>query len=114
MDNLTLLLLLFAGSGLLLIGLSLPLIQRRVRPNTWYGFRARRTLENPTIWYDVNAYAGRRLLISGIITTVAAVVLYFLPGLTIDGYALGVLFCGGVPLTIGLTQSFQYLKRLDK
>lgn len=113
MDPLTLLLLLFVGSGLVLIGISIPLIQRRIKPNYWYGFRTRRTLSDPVLWYDVNAYAGKRFLVSGIISTIAAIVLYFIPGLTVDGYALGLLFFGVVPVTIGLAQSFRYLRQLD-
>jgi hypothetical protein len=113
MNDLTLLMLLFAVSGLVLIGISIPLIQRRIKPNYWYGFRVRRTLENPQIWYAVNAYAGKRMLVSGIITTVAALVLYLFPGLTIDGYALAMLFFAVIPLTIGFWQSFHYLNRLE-
>ena len=113
MNSLTLLLL-FASSGLLLIGLSIPLIQRRVKPNYWYGFRTRRTLNSPQIWYDVNAYAGKRLLISGFITTIAAIVLYCIPGLTEDGYALGMTVFALLPLTLGVLQSIRYLDRLDK
>lgn len=37
----------YAGSGLLLIALSIPLIRRRVRPNWIYGFRVPRTVNNP-------------------------------------------------------------------
>ncbi len=112
MNPFTLLLLLFVGSGLVLIGLAIPLMQRRVKPNYWYGFRTRRTLSDPHIWYAVNEHAGKRLLISGVITVVAAMALYLIPGLTIDGYALGMLFMAVAPLTIGLWQSSQYLKQL--
>jgi hypothetical protein len=113
MNPLTLLFLVFVGSGLVLIAISIPLIQQRIKPNYWYGFRTRRTLGNPDIWYEVNSYAGKRLLISGIISTVAAIVLYYMPGLTIDGYAWGMLIFAVVPLTIGLAQSFRFLDRLD-
>jgi len=106
--------LLFAGSGLLLIGISIPLIQRRIKPNFWYGFRTRRTLSSPAVWYDVNAYAGKRLLVSGIITTVAAVVLYFIPGTAFDGYTLSITIFALGPLTISVLQSFRYLDRLAK
>ena len=113
MNPLTLLMVLFVGSGLGLIALSIPLIRRRVKPNYWYGFRTRRTLNDPAIWYEVNAYAGKRLLICGIITIVAALILYFIPGLTVDGYALGMLFFALVPLTIGVAQSLRYADRLS-
>jgi hypothetical protein len=112
MNPLTLLMLLFVGSGLLLVGISIPLIQRRVKPNYWYGFRTRRTLSDPQTWYDVNAYAGKRLLISGLITTIAAIMLFFVPGLTVDGYSLGMTVFALGPLTIGIVQSFRYLNRL--
>jgi hypothetical protein len=110
-NPLTLLLLLFVGAGLLLIAISIPLMQRRIKPNYWYGFRTKRTLSNPDIWYEVNAYAGKRLLVSGFMTTMAAIGLYFIPRLTIDGYAWSMLFFALVPLTIGVWQSFQYLDR---
>jgi uncharacterized membrane protein len=113
MDPLTLLLLLFVGAGLLLAGISVPLIQRRIKPNWWYGFRVQRTLSDPNRWYDVNAYAGKRLLASGLITALAAIVLYFVPGLTVDGYALAVTVFAVVPLAIGVWQSFRYLNWMD-
>ena len=55
----TSLLILYVGSGLLLIILAVPLIQRRVPPNIWYGFRLPQTLNDPEIWYAVNEYGGR-------------------------------------------------------
>jgi len=111
MNPLTLFLLLFVGSGLLLIGISIPLIQRRIKLNDWYGFRTKRTLSNSQIWYDVNAYAGRRLFVSGVITIIAASVLYFVPRITVEGYALGMTVFALSPLTIGILQSFRYLNR---
>jgi uncharacterized membrane protein len=112
MNPLTFLLLLFVSAGLLLVGISIPLIQRRIKPNYWYGFRTKRTLSDPAVWYDVNAYAGKRLLVCGFITAIAAIALYFVPGLTIDGYALGMAFFALMPLVITLAQSFRHLTRL--
>jgi hypothetical protein len=44
-------LLVFAVAAcLLLSGLSLPLIWRKVGPNPWYGFRVRQTLDDPAVW----------------------------------------------------------------
>ena len=113
-NPLTYLLLLFVGAGLLLVGISIPLNQRRIEPNGGYGFRTKRTLSNSAVWYEVNVYAGKRLLISGLITAVAAIGRYFIPGLTVDGYALGMMVCALGPMIIGLWQSFRYLKRLTE
>jgi hypothetical protein len=114
MDPLTFLMLLFVGSGLLLAGISIPLIQRRIKPNYWYGFRTRHTLENPQVWYDVNAYAGRQLLVSGLMTAIAAIGLYLIPCITVDGYALGMTVFALGPLIVGLWQSFRYLDRCEQ
>ena len=87
------LMLLYVGSGLLLTILAVPLIRRKIKPNGLYGFRTKTTMENPKLWYKVNEYSGRRLLVAGIGTMVASLVIYAWPGLnlTVDEYALAVL-----------------------
>ncbi|CAG0937065.1 hypothetical protein TFLX_05971 [Thermoflexales bacterium] len=112
MNPFTLLALVFAGTGLVLAGIAIPLILRRVKPNYWYGFRTKRTLSDPKIWYEVNAYFGKRLLICGLSAAIGAAVLYRVPGLTIDGYALGMTIVALVPLVITMTQSLHYLDQL--
>ena len=100
--------------GLLLAGLSVPLLLDKIPPNGWYGFRVPSTLYNEQLWYKVNRYSARWLLLAGIITVVAAVALYFVPGLTVDRYAwllLAVFILSFVP---GVVLSFRYLRRLQK
>jgi len=65
----------FVGAGLLMMGLSVPLILRRVKPNYWYGFRTPKTMGSERIWYDANAYAGQMLLRVAIVFVAAAIVL---------------------------------------
>ncbi len=89
-----------------------PLIQRRVRPNHGYGFRVRRTLEDPNLWYPANAYSGWWVLRVGVAEIVVAAALYFVPELNVALYASIVGVVGGV--IIGLIQTFRYLHRLDK
>jgi hypothetical protein len=108
------LLALYVGAGLLLIGLSVPLIRRKVRPNAWYGFRVRQTLASPDIWYATNAYAGKCLLMVGVITVLTAVGLYRVPGITLDAYALA---CAGISLAalaVCGVQCFRYLAKLTR
>jgi uncharacterized membrane protein len=105
---------LYIGGGLLLTGLSIPLILRKVKPNYWYGFRVKATLEDPVIWYEVNAYAGRRLMVVGLLTVVAATGLYFTPNLSLDSYALGCMAVSVGGLTLTLIQSARYLKSFKK
>ena len=107
-----LLLCLFLASGGVLIGLSIPLIQRKVPPNPLYGFRVRRTLEDPNIWYPANAYSGWRMLWLGSAIMIAAIVAYFVPGLDDAWYAYLVGIVAVIGVIAGLVQSFRYLRKL--
>jgi len=100
--------------GLLLAGLSVPLLLDKIPPNGWYGFRVPSTLYNEQLWYKVNRYAARWMLLAGIITVVAAVALYFVPGLTVDRYAWLLLAAFALPFAVGVVLSFRYLRRLQK
>jgi len=50
------------GVGLLNIALAVPLIRRRIKPNGSYGVRFPSTLEDESVWYDINARGGRHLV----------------------------------------------------
>src|SRR3954452_20064527 len=108
------LLLLFVCSGLILVGLSIPLIMGQIGPNPWYGFRVRRTLSDPAVWYAVNAYSAKWLLAVGIVNIVSAVVLYFVPEIDVAIYAscCGVIAVAG--LAVGLVQSLRFLRSVSR
>ena len=110
----TTLLILYVGSGLLLVLVSLPLLWGKIPPNPIYGFRVRATLENPAIWYPANRYAAKRLIWTGVVVVAAALILYRIPGLSLDRYALGCLAVFMVTLAAALIQSFRYLWSLTR
>jgi len=91
----------FALSGLLVVGLAIPMMRRKVKPNWLYGFRTRKTLSEEGVWYAANAYAGRWLLGTGIAWTLGAIVLRLIPGVgdNLDAYALA--FTVVMLLTVG-------------
>ena len=108
------LLALYALSGLLLAGLSVPLILHKIPPNGLYGFRIPSTFENPKLWYKVNAYAGRRFLVVGLGTAVGSIILYFTSPPNVDIYALS---CLGMFLAFflwGIITSYLYLKEIQR
>jgi hypothetical protein len=43
--------------------ISIPLIKGRVPINKIYGFRIRKAFESEELWYKINAYGGRQLLL---------------------------------------------------
>ena len=104
---------LYTVSGLFLVLIALPLIANKIKPNYWYGFRVRQTLENPQIWYQVNCYAGKRLLAAGIAILISGIAFSFIPGISVDAYALACLAVTCLALGIGLGQSWRYMKSLS-
>lgn len=103
------LLVLYVGLSVLFIALAIPLIQKRVPPNGIYGFRVPKTLNNPDIWYAVNAHFAVRMMWVGIITLIMSLVLFAIPGLSVDAYSLLVLAVIGIGLLIAIVQSFAYM-----
>ena len=112
MDDKQLLLVIYLIMGLLLIGLSIPLMLNKIKPNGLYGFRVAKTMNNPDIWYAVNHHFSYRLFWSGATCVVASIALYLVPGLSIDGYALIVLGGFAIVFLVGLIQSIRYLQTL--
>jgi uncharacterized membrane protein len=105
-------LILYLVSGLLLIGLSIPLIMQKIKPNGLYGFRVQQTLDNPELWYKTNRYSGKWLLTAGIAIVLVALGFYFIPGISVDAYALACLAVFATVLFAGLILSWRYMKSL--
>lgn len=107
------LLALYSFGGLLLAGLSVPLILRKIPPNGLYGFRVPATLKDSNLWYRVNEYAGRRFLVVGLGTAVSASILYYTTNPDVDNFALS---CLGVFLALflwGMITSVLYLRTIQ-
>ena len=107
------LLIIYVGGGLILALISLPLSYGKIKPNSLYGFRIPATLEDPDLWYPVNQYAAKRLLIVGLVMIAAAIGLYFWPGISVDEYAYAFLGIFLAAIIIVIIQSVRYLRRLQ-
>ena len=93
----------FWSLGLVMIGVAIPLMKRKVPRNHFYGMRTRETLKSDAVWYEANAYAGKYLLWIGIGTILVSSSLFTLPWRNMDHYAyvcLGLLFVNFVQLFI--------------
>ena len=112
MTDKELLLLLYCAAGVLLAGLSIPLIRKKVPPNSLYGFRIPKTMDNPELWYLVNHYSARRMLWTAIAFAMTALVLYFIPGISLDTYAMLCLGVFSIGMIITIVQTVNYLRSL--
>ena len=107
-----LVLILDVSLSLLSTVLAVPPMRRKVAPIFLYGFRVRRTLEDPRVWYDANAFAGRCLFGFGLGTGLACLALYFLPAIEPVVSALACLMIVLVGLAVSLILSFRFLNQL--
>jgi hypothetical protein len=80
--------LVFGASGLLLIALAVPLIRGRVAPNPLYGLRCRETMADPVVWYRANALSARWMAALGASLVALAGGLPWFPGISAKVHAL--------------------------
>ncbi len=103
----------FIVTGFLFIGMAIPLIHRKIPPNSFYGFRVAETLADKKLWYDVNEYSARLLRNFGI-HILAAVPLLLQMDITPAMYTMiltGFTLIGTIVLII---LSFRYLRSVKK
>ena len=93
--------------------LAIPLIARKVPRNRIYGFRTRATLSAETLWLEVNAYFGRRLLVASVFSALAVVALYY-TSLTADWFIYTGLSALTVPGLAAALDTSLYIRRIRK
>jgi hypothetical protein len=103
---------LFLAVGGVIALVSVPLILGRIGPNPWYGFRVKKTRDDPAAWFAANRYAASRMLAgSGLFMAVAVGAYALLPRLGVTGYALTCLAALVVPMAVTIVQTLRYLGR---
>jgi uncharacterized membrane protein len=85
--------------------LCIPLVLKLVPPNRLYGFRTRKTLSSPEIWYPANVFAGYALMIAAAVT---ALIISCVP--QVSEFAAAVILV--VLILCATAASFAYLKRI--
>ena len=108
----TMLCMISAGAVLLIL-LSIPLYFKRIGPNGLYGFRVKKTMENPELWYPVNKYASIWLMLTGLAILIAGVGMYFFtPGISLDTYSLTCVAVLTVALVVTIIMTTRYMNTL--
>ncbi len=110
----TTMLIMQACTSLVLIGWSIPLIRRMVPPNHWYGFRVPRTLRDPIVWYEANAYSGKCLVGAGLAILIGSGSLYAVAVLDGPSYATACAVVALGALAVAVILSFRFLGRLPE
>ena len=79
------------------VAMGIPCSMGLVPPNRLYGFRTRKTLQDPDVWYPTNRVAGFWGIATGIVTAVVSIST-FLAGLGLPAAAWVNLF----PVVVGI------------
>ena len=103
--------------GLVIAGISVPMVLDKVPPNHLYGFKTKKTLSSKEFWYKSNRRAGKEFAIAGLAISVGSLVLLTLSSVShvpLPGYVLAILNPALVilPVLIAMLRSFLYLRRL--
>jgi uncharacterized membrane protein len=94
--------------GLLQILIGLPLLNRKVPRNYFYGIRTRAALASDQRWYDINAYAGRQLVIWSVIMFLNGLAGFFIPRDASDAYLALTLALAAVAVVVPLLLTFSW------
>ncbi len=94
-------------AGLIILALGVPLFLGKVPPNSLYGLRTDKTLENEEVWYRGNRFAGAALVVAGALILLASTVL----ARSMFEGPLGMVIVLGVVL-LALVASLAYVARL--
>jgi uncharacterized membrane protein len=100
--------------GLLFAAVGRPLMRRKIGPNSAYGYRVGKTLNDPNVWYDANEYCGRCFFWYGVTIALSGLVLFFIPAVDGLAYMVTLPVVLAVGLCVCLILSSLYLDRITK
>jgi uncharacterized membrane protein len=92
--------------------IALPLMLRKVPPNPVYGFRTPTTLKNESIWYETNAYFGRGMLLSSVISALLIVVLHGVWTVPDERFLLASVGALVVPFFVATVAAFRFSRSM--
>jgi uncharacterized membrane protein len=53
--------------GFVIIGVSLPLVKRKIKRNHWYGIRIPEAFKSEERWLEINQYGGHLMIRLGVV-----------------------------------------------
>jgi len=106
-------LVLFVIGGVLSVALGLPLQYEKVPPNWFYGFRTRKTVSNPEIWYPVNRILGIDMIRMGVVIAASALIMLAFRRSVAPEAAVGIVAAIGGAMSLWMViHGFSVLRRM--
>lgn len=97
-------------SGLLFVGLSIPLLKGKIKMNAAYGVRFPSSYQSDEAWYNINKYGAKQLIIWSIPLFITAIIAAFLQELSeLVHFLLVILPC--IVIIFPVMQTYLYAKK---
>lgn len=110
-DDVQLVGLVIALAGLVVIGISIPLIFRRIPMNRFYGMRIPKSFVSDANWYATNVYGGRVLVIAGAIISLVGLIIRFRPPTRDDAIVIAA-FAPAIVLVLAIIPVLMFARHL--
>ena len=98
--------------GLVCLGLSFPLIARRIGRNPLYGVRFREAFQSDEAWFAINRFGGQRLALWSLAQIACGIGACFAPLQGNDGLTLLVGIAPLMFIFIPMLETWRFAKRL--
>ncbi|MBF0224899.1 MAG: SdpI family protein [Desulfobacterales bacterium] len=98
-------------TGILIIGICIPLLKGKIKMNKWYGMRFKKSFESEENWYKINTYGAKRMIIWSSVLVMIGIINLWLP---ISGRNGLILLFGFAPLVIliPIIECYLFMKNL--
>lgn len=93
---------------------AIPLALRKIPRNSIYGFRTQATLSDDFVWYEANAHFGRGILIAGIVSAVAMLILYNIPGVYPECFLKLSIIVLAVPPLVAALMTQRFIRKIPR
>jgi uncharacterized membrane protein len=110
-DEVRLVGLVIALAGFVVVGISIPLILRRIPMNGFYGVRLPKSFVSDANWYAINAYGGRILAVAGAIISVVGLIIRFRPP-TLDAAIVVAALSPAIVLVLAIIPVLMFARHL--
>jgi len=100
--------------GIVTVGLSLPLIYRKVPMNRFYGIRIPQAFASTERWYAINAHGGRLLASWSCLITATGLAGFVIPLRLLPAYAIAAACVVLISVVVPLVQIIRWAKATDK
>ncbi len=98
-------------TGLLIIGVCIPLAQGRIGRNRFYGIRLSQSLRSDDYWFAINRFGGKHMMVWSVPLVLVGIVCFFLPLLPHPVLTLALGFAPCICLVMPIFQTFRFAQR---